>query len=122
MTVREVIAAIKTMKPSQYDDKTLARWLGELEGRLHEDVLQYYGEPGRVPPLPITPEEGDRLLQVPFPHEDLYAQWLAAKIDFQNGEIERYANSMVMFNASYQAFVDSYNRANMPRQDSCVTF
>ncbi len=42
MTIREALTAIKGIKPSQYDDETLVRWMSELDGRIWEDVLCRY--------------------------------------------------------------------------------
>lgn len=60
----------------------------------------------------------ERELLIPFPHDDVYLKWLGARIDYHNGEFERYNNAMVMFNVEYQSFLASYNRAHMPRQTS----
>lgn len=120
MTVREALTAIKGIKPSQYDDETLVRWLGELDGRIYQDILCRYGESAR-PALPyhVDTDMGKALL-APFPHDDLYLKWLGAQIDYHNAEFERYNNGMVMFNAGWQAFADAWNREHMPRQDAYI--
>lgn len=120
MKVMDILAAVKQLKPSQYDDATLTRWLGELEARIHEDVWRRYGQTESAAPSPVFPGDGKRELLVPFPHDDLYIKWLCTQIDFHNGEFDRYNNSMMMFNAGYQAYVDSVNRANIPRQDHVI--
>lgn len=120
MTVREALTAVKGIKPSQYDDETLVRWLGELDGRIWEDILCRYGEADR-PALPYhVDSDMGRALLAPFPHDDLYLKWLGAQIDYHNAEFERYNNGMVMFNAAYQAFADAWNREHMPRQDAYI--
>ena len=148
MTIREVLTAVKAMKPSQYDDETLVRWMSELNARLWQDILYRYGR--RVPPLltastlcaeatafippcgisapsqpvgpplPLTLKDMEQPLLVAFPHDDLYVKWLCAQIDYQNAEFDRYNNSLVHFNAGLQAFADWYNRAHMPRQDAYI--
>ena len=71
-----------------------------------------------MPPLQMA--EWDTPLPVPFPHDAIYVKWLLSQIDLHNGDFERYNNALVNFHAAYQAFVDSYNRAHMPRQDCCI--
>jgi len=123
MTAGEALTAIKSMKPNQYDDGTLTRWLAELDARIYEDVIVTHEE-GKVYKPPPTGDillnDMDISLLVPFPHDDLYIKWLGAQIDFHNGEFERYNNGMVMYNASLQAFADSVNRAYMPKQENFV--
>ena len=120
MTVREALAAVKTLKPVNYDDQTLLRWLNELSARAWEDVLSRYGEPEHPGPPVLTLNEPEAALPIPYPHDDVYLKWLFAQIDFHNGEYDRYNNSTVVFNAGFQAFGDSWNRTHMPRQDKVI--
>lgn len=39
------------------------------------------------------------------PHDKLYRSYLAAQIDYANGEYDKYANTMQMFNAHYNEFL-----------------
>jgi len=34
--------------------------------------------------------------------------------DYENGEINRYKNAIVLFNSVYSAFADHYNRTHLP--------
>lgn len=58
--------------------------------------------------------EEEKLL-VPAPYDEVYIRWLEAQIDYANGEYGRYNNSMTMFNASYSAFRNYWNRTHMPK-------
>ena len=120
MTIREILTAVKTVKPSQYDDATLVRWMGELDMRVWQDILCHYGEKDAPSPFPLSLKDMEQRLLVDFPHDDIYIKWLCAQIDYHNGEFDRYNNAMVMFNAGWQAFADWYNRAHMPRQDNYI--
>ena len=42
---------------------------------------------------------------IDFPYDDLYDLWLGAMIDFENGEYNKYQNTMEMFNSRYYEFV-----------------
>lgn len=110
MTISEVLVDIGKVKPSQYDHATLIRWLSELDGRVHEDIMSWFEGCPEKPEFPYKP--GDQLasLLIPFPHEDLYIKWLMAKIDYHNADFERYNNSMMMFDEAWRGFVDAYTR------------
>jgi len=72
-------------------------------------------------PWPYDPaKDMDAVLLVPEPYSGLYVKYIAAQVDYYNGEIGRYNNSMVMFNMALAQFIDYYNRTNMHRQDNYV--
>ena len=83
--------------------------------------------------IPITAGDAGTLLDftdmsdeliVDPPHDKLYAYYLEAMIDFHNGEADRYANTMQLFNEAWDDFV-SYicytyapaNRLRTPRRE-----
>ena len=38
MTIDEVLAEIEEVKPHQYDNSLLIRWLGQLEGKIVTEI------------------------------------------------------------------------------------
>ena len=111
MKIQEAIQDIKNMKPSQYSDEMLVKWLSALDGQVYEELMAKYGAP--APFLPYTEQMLGRELLVPFPHDELYQTYLGAKIDYHNAEYERYNNGMMLFNAQLQAFYNAYTRTHM---------
>ncbi len=63
-----------------------------------------------------TATPGDTVLVVPDPYSELYIHYLSAQIDYSNGEMARYANSMSMFHAALGEFSNRFNRTHMPVQ------
>ena len=121
MQIREVISQLRELKPNQYGDDVLLRWLSELDGQIYEDVLKTSEDAPPPPSLPYSVERDlDTELLAAFPHDGLYASYLSMKIDYQNGEYNRYNNGMVMFNVAYQEFVDAWTRTHMPKQDGVI--
>ena len=51
------------------------------------------------------PADMDRELLVDPPYDDLYPLYLQARIDAENGEYNKYADSMTIYNSAYTAFV-----------------
>lgn len=112
MTVSDVLMEIGRVKPHQYTEATLTRWLSELDGRVWEDLLSNYMQDCQKPALPYS--DGDALtnLLIPFPHDDVYIKWLTAQIDYHNADFDRYNNAMLMWQEAYQGFLDSYTRGH----------
>lgn len=111
-TVPEVLMEIGRVKPNQYTEDTLARWLSELDGRVWEDLLSNYLPNEQMPSLPYSAGDALTKLLIPFPHDDVYIKWLTAQIDYHNADMDRYNNAMMMFQDAYQGFLDSYTRSH----------
>lgn len=113
MTIADVITAVSHVKPHQYSDEVVARWISELEGRVWEDVYAEYTDAPAKPALPYR-SASDTLakLLIPFPHDGLYIKWVCSQIDYFNADYDRYANSAQMFLADYEGFVDAHTRSS----------
>ena len=121
MKIKDAISELRSLKPNQYSDSTLLRWLSNLDGQIYEDVLKNTEDAPSLPSLPYQIERDlNTELLAAFPHDDVYILYLSAQIDFHNGEIDRYNNGMVMFSVAYQAFVDAWTRNHMYRQDGVI--
>ncbi len=101
--IREIIERVDASKPNEFDARTKLRWVAELDGVLALDVfLLASQELARVNYR--YPEDLESEALVDFPFDSLYDAWLEARIDYSNGEYDRYANSMQMYNARYTDF------------------
>lgn len=120
MKVNEAITQIDTLKPNQYEEAEKVRWLSTLDGRIAEEVYAAHeGTPSGF--VPYDPKEDlDAVLLAPEPFADVYLTYLAAQIDYYNGETARYNNSMVMFNIAYEGFANWVNRTYRPKQPAYV--
>jgi hypothetical protein len=45
----------------------------------------------------------------------MYLFWLESKIDYWNGEMGKYNNSISMFNTAYAEYERYYRRTHMPK-------
>ncbi len=106
MTVTEAIAAADLMRPNTLNDEQKARFLYELDCNVAE--LQGVDQPSFV-----WPEEDAELL-MPAPHDNIYALYLAAKIDYYNQESAMYANDMAVYNSAYDEACAWWRRHNVP--------
>ena len=106
MTIIEAIDRVDSLKPNGYafDDKV--SWLSSLDGMVLDQVLANY----------ITDEEKDAFegyntntsidtkLIVDEPYSDIYLLWIQSKIEFYDGEIAKYNNTMIAFNSLYNDY------------------
>lgn len=114
-TILKVIERVDQSKPNAFSIAAKVAWLAALDGRIAVDVfLMDIAELGQF--AYRYPEDGERELLVSFPHDDIYDLWLAARIDFENGEYDKYQNTMAMYNEHFASFVQWFTRSYEPAQ------
>lgn len=111
MTLREVIERVDEIKPNAFSEDTKTMWLNECEGMVQTEVLLFASEDILV--YDFDADKDAELLVKP-PHDKLYWVYLAAMIDFANGEYNKYQNTMQMFNNSFNEFMGWYARTYRP--------
>lgn len=121
MTINEAIGKLRDIKPTQYTNDVLVGWISEVEQKIWHESICWHEETNGTPPWPYHPEEDlDTVLLIPEPYSNVYIRYLEAQIDYHNGELVRYGNSMTMYNVALSEYTDWYNRTHMPRQTHCV--
>ncbi len=95
MTILECIHKVDAVAPNDNTNEQKARWVWECEGKLWNQVfLMQAGE--------VQPGVGrDATLSLPVPYDRVYPLYLQAMIHYANGEYDRYANSMAVFNGAW---------------------
>lgn len=101
-TIQNVIDFVDEIKPNAFSNEVKTRWLNECEGLVQtevflfapKEILVYRYEQHKNTPLLVDP-----------PHDKLYWTYLAAMVDFANGEYNKYQNSMQMFNSFFGEFM-----------------
>lgn len=105
MTIQDVIAETDNLKPNQYDTGSKLRWLSDIEGKIYDDILSVrMGSPVSSCPKYDLESDFDTDLLAPDTYAQVYVYYLMAMIDYYNAELERYNNSMVMFNMAWDEF------------------
>ena len=102
MTIDKCIRAVDEIKPNAFSEETKTEWLNEVEGMVQTEIFL-------LNPVELIrysyPADKDVPMLVDPPHDKLYRSFLEAKIDYANGEYEKYANTMQVFNADYDEFL-----------------
>lgn len=117
MTIAEAIARADELKPNVFASNIKKDWLSDLDStvmieiiRTHEGDEEYSGFAGYD-----DGTDGSTVLLAPEPYSDMYVLWLISKIDYYNGEFDRYSNTAAEFNAKYRDFADFWNRTHTPK-------
>ena len=114
MTINKAMERASRLRSDPYDDETKAGWLLELEGRIREEVVEAHEGAAAGEPVRAFPEDSDRPLLAGPPYERVYELYLLCQIDLHNGEADRYANSVRVFNSALDAWAQAYHRRHMP--------
>lgn len=114
MTIREVIELVDESHPNAFSVMVKVRWLAELDGKVAVDVMRMH--PSQLQMLRYGEGDLDKELLVDFPHDDIYPAWLGAKIDEANGEYNKYANSLEVYNGAYDNFACWFLNTYHPAQ------
>ena len=102
MTLSELIAAVDEVKPNAFSNETKTDWVNEVEGMVQTEVMLLALQELIVYDYANDKDTG---LLVDPPHDKLYRSYLAAMIDYANGEYSKYQNTMAMFNAQFSEFM-----------------
>jgi hypothetical protein len=116
MTIMDALYRIDELKPNSYSQPEKIKWLSSLDGVIKSEIIDTHeGGEGKV--FSGYAEDADltTVLLVPAPYDDIYLKWLEAQIDYTNGEIGKYNNSIVAYNDAYDLYQRQYNRTHMPK-------
>ena len=123
MTIIEAISRIDVLKPNSYPQSEKIKWLSTLDGIIKNELIDTHDGGDTIS---FTGYNDNTLLTtellVPAPYDEVYLYWLESKIDYYNGEMIKYNNSITMFNTAYSNYEKIYNRDNMPKRKSRFLF
>ena len=115
MTLSDVISSVDEIKPNEFSNETKTKWINEVEGMVQTQVFL-------MVPIGLVQytydQDKDVILLVDPPHDKLYPAYLEAKIDYANGEYNKYQNTMQMFNSFFSEFMRWY-ADNWRPADAC---
>lgn len=112
MTVQQAIERVNEMRQGNASsDEMKIMWLSELDGIIYNDVILTHHNDRE--PFKLYEETGKELIAA-FPYDVVYIYWLMAQIDLAASELNRYNNSMELFNKALNDFKAWYNRTHKP--------
>lgn len=102
MVLKDLIDYVDEIKPNAFSDNTKTAWVNEAEGLVQTEVFLWASE--QIITYDYETDK-DKTLLVKPPHDKLYWAYLAAMIDFANGEYNKYQNTMQLFNSYFGEFM-----------------
>lgn len=102
MTIGKVIRLADALKPNAVDTEMKYQFISEVEGLVQTEVMML-SSADIVTYDHERDGENTELLVKP-PHDKLYIAYLAAMLDYSNGEYNKYANTIEQFNAYYREY------------------
>lgn len=116
MKIGELIAYVTAVKGREFPPEVYDVWLNEVEGLVQTRVHLVPDEAVvRLVRDAEDPEAfNETVLSAPFPYDKLYAPYIEAKVDFANGEYDRYENSMAMFDQFFTEYMAHYAQVYRP--------
>ena len=116
MTINEAITMADEMKPNMMNIPAKIRFLNEIEGKVHAEVIMKHvhtTEEETQPHYDVDTDPETEML-VPAPYDMLYVYWIMAQIDHLNQEMDKYNNDRSLFENAWGNFTDWWNREHMP--------
>lgn len=114
MTIQQAIERTDALCPNTASRFEKIRWLNELDGRIAAEVASTHVNDGTEFEGYDENTDPETVLLASFPYDDIYPKWLVCQIDLTRKELERYNNSVAVFNEAYSSFVNWYNRTREP--------
>ena len=114
MKVGKLIETATVLIGQQYDLEMLIGWLNEIEGQVLDQVVNK-AQGFDIEFVPFTEDDTERELTVPDRFQDVYINYIRAKVDFTNQETERYNNDAAMFEASWKEYASWHIRNYVPK-------
>lgn len=125
MTVNEAIQRVMTDRPGEATEAEMEKWLADLDLRWQlEQIDTHWPTRAEIEAMIAAQEaeeseeeeseeeEEEQVLLIQPPDDEVYIYWLYSKIDQRLGEIMRYNNDALMFNAAWDAAAKRYNRTH----------
>lgn len=115
MKIVEAIDRIDGLKHNTYTQGEKIGWLSRLDSMVKRLIIDTHegGEDVVFTGYDANTDVFTELL-VPEPFDEMYLRWLEARIDYANGEYDKYNNSILMYQAAYDSYANYYNRNHMP--------
>lgn len=95
MTKSEVLTFVQSVKPHEFEDAVMLRWLDELEKKIACEIHGKFGREDHYTGL-----SGDQL-SVPSPYDKLYWTYLVSMIEFVQGTPDTYSFANGVFKEAY---------------------
>lgn len=115
MTIAEAIDITDKLTPNAYEEVDKVRWLLEIDRLVYDDLISTHEGAENIEKPEYSADDIADTLLVSEPYaEDIYVNFLQAKIAQQNGEDAKYNKAIIFYNDGYTRFAKAYNATHRP--------
>ena len=111
MTIMEALSSADRLKPNQIDKTEKVKWLSELDGRIHNEIIDSYGKGDRFGGYADGVNLNTELI-VREPYDSLYIYWLIWHVESALNEQGNANNTYIKFESTLNAFKKWYVRTH----------
>lgn len=111
MTISEALQRFDALCPNAFGEEEKLRWLSTLDWTIKVEIIDTRKNDVSFHGYNTQTDLETRLL-AQEPYDEMYIYWMQAMVDYHNGEMASYNNSMARFDELYTKFRNWYNREN----------
>jgi hypothetical protein len=115
MKIIEAINRIDSLKRNTYTQSDKVKWLSTLDALVKGVIDAHEGDENVTFNGYDDSTDLNTELLAPAPYDEIYLRWMEAQIDYNNGEYDKYNNSVEMWNTAFEDYKNYYNRTHMPK-------
>ena len=115
MKIIDAISSLDSLKHNTYTRSDKIAWLSRVDWMVKKYIIDTH-EGAEAVNFTGYGDSNDLQteLLVPAPYDEVYLRWLEAQIDYNNGEYNKYNTAIELFNTSFNAYQNYYNRTHLP--------
>lgn len=121
MTVQNAVQKADRLRPNAFSAEEKYAWLSEIDGRIKEEIYDLHEGFDDIGSCLYSDQNKTADLYAPEPYSEMYVHWLFMKMDYINGEIDRFNNDAMMHNSTYLAFANHINRTCPPKKKGRIS-
>ena len=108
-TIGKIVELADRLRENAFPLALKVAWIAELDALIAADLMMM--DISELEQFQYDPElDLETQPLVRFPHDNIYHYWLCAKIDAENGEYNRYQNTMELYNGAFLTFRTWFSR------------
>ncbi len=114
MNLGKLIETIIDLRGQEFDTEIMTGWVNEIEAQALDEVIgNAKGMEAEFVPY-VYDTDTERELAIPDRFQDVYINYMLAKIDSMNQEPERYNNDVALFDAAWKGYAAWHLRNHDP--------
>lgn len=115
MTIQQAIDAAIRLRDGEVPIGMMIKWLSDHDGAVAETVIRQYEPDAEIPVYGENTDREATELLIPAPWDGLYPLYLTMMTDIYSGDIERYNNEAILYEAKRRDWANHYNATHRHR-------